>query len=523
MKGANCEISNIERSPSENVLTFKWIGNDGSEQTDSITILNGSSSTNNITCKLIAHRGFHVHSYQNTISAFKEAIDDGFKYLEIDIRKTADGTYVLSHDDIITLYDNGMRVSVTISSANYQSIKHYTWDVNGTYPLNTLHSAFNATKIYDVCLICDLKNGSNSEILEIANLCGVTDRLILSYGSILEAISNTDLLKRYSHIPIRIIPSDYTLFSDLAGRICNPIYADVNASMSIHRSNYLNYAFTIGLPILFAGCTASNANVWAQVASGCMSNDDDNISYDAFKDLITGDYDTTSDLTVSKESIDIDLNETISIEANNTHEDVSCNIYAYSKDPTIAEVTQNTFGNSVSVTIKAKSIGETTIIVFDGNGGNIRIPITVSDIIESGPTLGIQNNVEIIKGCSINGNDLKGYKNSSRMMGVSTVGSYPLREGDNLWLDNRYALEIPDDATSIVITCDGYIPGLMIMDYDAETSYYKPVADSGWLTANSATYSLSSGGKYVVINFKNLSNTAIDSTADTSGIIVEFV
>lgn len=521
-------INNAQLSGADGKSAYEVALNNGFEGTEEewLESLKGADSVarEECVCKIIAHRGYHVNSCQNTIAAFKEAVADGFKYLEIDIRRTADNMYVLSHDDIITLYNDGVATSVTISKSNYPDIKSYTWDADGEYIINTLQALFNCMKVYDVVLICDRKNGSNAEIIELANLCGVTDRLILSYDSVGNAISDSKLLNKYDNVPIRVIPSDFANLEELAKNISNPIYADINASMPIHYSSYLNYAFTAGMPILFAGCTLSNKNIWAQVASGCMANDDDNISYAGFKEALTGNYDVVSDLAVSKQAYEVGLTDVISITASNTIEGVSGNIYAYSKNPIVAEVVQTQFGNSVLISVTPKMTGETTIVIFDGVGGIVQIPITITDSAAVEPTIGVQTNAMFVIGGSINGTDLKAYANAPRMIGAATTGTYPLQEGNELWNGTCFPFEVPEGATRLVITCEGYIPGLLCMNYDSDSSYYTKVNDSGWLTADSATYDLTSVScKYIVINFKNISNSKIDNDEDTSGIVIEFV
>jgi glycerophosphoryl diester phosphodiesterase len=47
---------------------------------------------------VIAHRGNHTRAHENTLTALQHAIDAGADYAEIDVRRTADGHYVLMHD-----------------------------------------------------------------------------------------------------------------------------------------------------------------------------------------------------------------------------------------------------------------------------------------------------------------------------------------------------------------------------------------------------------------------------------------
>src|SRR5438067_4161319 len=55
----------------------------------------------------IAHRGEHLHHPENTIPAFQEAIRLGADFIEVDVRTTADGKLVLSHDGKVDRRTNG--------------------------------------------------------------------------------------------------------------------------------------------------------------------------------------------------------------------------------------------------------------------------------------------------------------------------------------------------------------------------------------------------------------------------------
>src|SRR5438045_7121592 len=56
---------------------------------------------------VIAHRGNHTRAHENTITALQHAIDAGIDYAEIDVRRTADGHYVLMHDRTVDRMTDG--------------------------------------------------------------------------------------------------------------------------------------------------------------------------------------------------------------------------------------------------------------------------------------------------------------------------------------------------------------------------------------------------------------------------------
>jgi glycerophosphoryl diester phosphodiesterase len=57
--------------------------------------------------RVIAHRGEHLHHPENTMAAFKTAIDVGADYFELDVRTTSDGKLVLMHDSTLDRTTNG--------------------------------------------------------------------------------------------------------------------------------------------------------------------------------------------------------------------------------------------------------------------------------------------------------------------------------------------------------------------------------------------------------------------------------
>lgn len=61
---------------------------------------------------LVAHRGYSAQAPENTLPAIQKAAEYGFDYVEIDVRQTKDGVWVLMHDeDIGTVCDSSGKVS----------------------------------------------------------------------------------------------------------------------------------------------------------------------------------------------------------------------------------------------------------------------------------------------------------------------------------------------------------------------------------------------------------------------------
>ncbi len=68
----------------------------------------------------IAHKGEHLHHPENTLPAFQEAIRLGADFIEVDVRTTADGKLVLSHDGTVNRCTNGKG---EIAKMNFDEIR----------------------------------------------------------------------------------------------------------------------------------------------------------------------------------------------------------------------------------------------------------------------------------------------------------------------------------------------------------------------------------------------------------------
>lgn len=83
---------------------------------------------------LIAHRGFSLGVYENTIPSIIEARSHLFDGVEIDVIETKDGILVLSHSDKIEIYKpNGEETVFHIMKENYSDINQHVLQESSEY------------------------------------------------------------------------------------------------------------------------------------------------------------------------------------------------------------------------------------------------------------------------------------------------------------------------------------------------------------------------------------------------------
>lgn len=334
-------------------------------------------------CQIAAHRGYYVKSFQNTSAAFLEAMENGFSWVEIDIHRCSDGVYVLGHDATVTLYNNGVATSINIPNTEYNTIKGYTWDVAGKYPIETLMGAWNNLKTKDIWYICDLKTGNNADLVSMASMTGMLDRIMLTYRYTTQLEQEMELLNKNKNIPIRIAPSSYqdtliTEFTKIRSNVANPMYININANTAFRKEQVMPLALALDFPLVFSDCMQYNKNVWCILATGVMAEGNNNVSYLDIVDMLTHEYTGNVNITVSADTASVTTGATQTLTASADAEDVSGYLYVKPLNPSIATVYQRSFGNNISLEIKGISAGEASVRVFNGGGNFKDITVTVT-------------------------------------------------------------------------------------------------------------------------------------------------
>lgn len=106
---------------------------------------------------VIAHRGASGLAPENTLTAFKKAIDLGVDRIEMDLRQTIDGEVVVLHDKTINRTTNGWGSIRKLSLKKARKYSAGSW----------FHHSYSAERIPTFREVLELVNGRATLLLEI--------------------------------------------------------------------------------------------------------------------------------------------------------------------------------------------------------------------------------------------------------------------------------------------------------------------------------------------------------------------
>lgn len=108
----------------------------------------------------ISHRGYKKDFLENTREAFQAAVDNGFHYIETDLRTTSDGHIVLSHDANLTRAAN---ISIDVEKLTREELEKV--ELPGGQRLYFLDQLLNEFK--DIHWTFDIKLSERARTTEI--------------------------------------------------------------------------------------------------------------------------------------------------------------------------------------------------------------------------------------------------------------------------------------------------------------------------------------------------------------------
>jgi glycerophosphoryl diester phosphodiesterase len=133
---------------------------------------------------VIAHRGDQFAAHENTLTALRQAAEAGIDYVEIDVRRTADGHYVLMHDSTVDRMTDGQgRVSeLSLEQIRALKVRDQKRPQIAGDRVPTLEEALNVVK-GRIHVYLDFKAGDRAVVTKLIRDSGVS-RQILIYDEI---------------------------------------------------------------------------------------------------------------------------------------------------------------------------------------------------------------------------------------------------------------------------------------------------------------------------------------------------
>ena len=124
--------------------------------------------------KLIAHRGVSSLERENTAAAFVAAGNRSYFGIETDVHCTADGKYIIIHDDTTTRVTGG--IAMTVEESSFDDLRKLRLPdlcgrVRGDLILPTAEEYFSICRKYEKTAVFELKNRfSEEQIVNIIEL-----------------------------------------------------------------------------------------------------------------------------------------------------------------------------------------------------------------------------------------------------------------------------------------------------------------------------------------------------------------
>lgn len=145
--------------------------------------------TNDAYMSVAGHRGDSYNYYENTLTAFKMAIQNGADMIETDVRLSSDGYLVLMHDDKVDRTTNGRGY---VKDMTLEELRRLNCGDSQCFEvMPTLKELFDIVKDTDITLNIEIKEYYNEgnfercekcidDVLDLVEEYGFRDRILIN-------------------------------------------------------------------------------------------------------------------------------------------------------------------------------------------------------------------------------------------------------------------------------------------------------------------------------------------------------
>ncbi len=125
---------------------------------------------------IVCHRGANILAPENTLGAAKICLDQGFQFIEIDVRSTSDGALAVIHDANLKRTTNGHGSVADHTLAQIQALDAGGWFRDGTvgYAVPSLDQVFDLAK-GRAGIYVEIKQAQAEAVLKVAQAKNILD------------------------------------------------------------------------------------------------------------------------------------------------------------------------------------------------------------------------------------------------------------------------------------------------------------------------------------------------------------
>lgn len=214
---------------------------------------------------IFAHRGASGEYPENTILAFKKALEIGVNGIELDIHKSKDGQLTVIHDEDIqrTFEGKGLVKDYTLKELKSFNCKKTKYRHNPQCKICTLREVIELIKDKDIILNIEAKTDIfhydlEKDVSELINEYGIKDKILISsfYHQTIKNFKQLELDVKYG--ALYGYREDYTTSKNIVEDAKNIGVYSINISKDLvtkemveiaHREGLKVFVYTVNTPV----------------------------------------------------------------------------------------------------------------------------------------------------------------------------------------------------------------------------------------------------------------------------------